>query len=242
VKRVEMKQILGEEIEELIKQGDIQAIKEIKADEASMKNIQDVQVESTNKGVWMNDSKQLGVSANGSQAWGFYITEYDSQSEFYKCQLLLQNFTTDKSLLYNYEHQQIACALIVAEDLNLCISGGYDDKIVLHCLHTGRTLKVVDLKMRGIRCFYRVGNVVAVGGREQVMFWDMTTKETMKMYPVKVESFVKCLMLSVKESSDEKQSVQRTLLVGGYHSSVFTEIILPEEITKRSNWEFSNFI
>jgi hypothetical protein len=232
VKKVEMAEILGEEIEELIKEGDIQAIKRIKADEHSIQSIQDLQVKSTNKGVSTDFLGSLAVSDDGSKAWGIHITEIMPG----KCRLLMQNFETGKSLIYNYEHQNLTCALMVAKDLNLAITGGHDEKTVLHCLQTGKTLKVLTLGIQKIACFYRVESVIAVGGDQQVIFLDLNSEETMNMLSVEVDCLIFCMQLIIKKSSKEKQCPQHILFAGGSNSNKLTKIILPKQISSKSNW------
>jgi hypothetical protein len=238
VKRVEMEEILGEEIGKLIKKGDIQSIKEIKADEQSMKNIQDLQVKSTRKGIFMESIIELEVSDDGSRVWGIHITDYNSC----KYQLLMEEFESGKSLLYNYEHQEMTDALIVAEDLNLVITGGEDKKIILHCLETGKTLKVLDLGVGRIPCFYRLGSVVAVAKDKEINFFDLVGKKKMDMLPVKVKCIVTCMQLSIIKSPEEKNSYQHILFVGGFNSTNLTKTILPQEISEKSNQDFSTFI
>jgi hypothetical protein len=238
VKKVEMEQVLGGEIEVLLKEGDIQAIKGIKADEQSMRSIQDLQVKSTNKGVRIDLLRLLAVSDDGSKAWGVHITEH----ELRKCRLLRQDFERGKSLLYNYEHQTLALALMVVESFDLVITGGYDEKIVLHCLQSGKTLKVLDLGIGVIHCLYGRGSVVAVGGEKQVVFLDLVSQKRMDILPVEVECDITCMQLNIKKSSQENDSSQFILFVGGWCSTKLTEITLPEEIASKSNKNFISLI
>jgi hypothetical protein len=224
-----MKEILGEQINEVLKQEDLEVIKEIKADQKIMKNIKDLNVKSTTKGVHMDFLRRFAVSDDGSRAWGIHITEFP------KCRLLMQDFETGDSLAYDYEHQKLALAFMVAEDLNLAISGGNDYKTVLHCLQSGKTLQVLKLGIGSIPCFYRLGSLVAVGGHKQVSFFDLITRKQMEMLPVQVECEVRCMEMNIKESSEENHLPQSILFVGGSKSSKLTEIILPKEIVSKSN-------
>jgi hypothetical protein len=150
-----MKQILGEDIHNLIKEKDFQSIK---ADEENMTNINDLQVKSTTKGVFMEFSKYLAVSQDEPKAWGIHLTESP------KCRLLMQDFETGESLAFDYEHQDIAMTVMVAGDLNLAMTGGNYHRTVLHCLRSGKTLNVLILNIGSIICCYRLGSVVAVAG------------------------------------------------------------------------------
>jgi hypothetical protein len=242
LKKVEVKEVLGEEIGKLIKEGNMQAIKRIKADETSIKNIQDLQVKSTRKGVCMIFLRQLAVSEDGSKAWGIHITEHDSESNSQKSRLLMQNFETGKSLVFNYEYQNLGCALMVAETLNLAITGGCDQKPVLHCLQTGKTLKVLDLGVGGICCFFRFGSVVAVNADEEVIFLDLTTQKIKDISQIKIEPNVICMQSSIRNSLEDKDSPQPILFLGGLKSTKLTRIIVPKIIISKSNQDFFNLI
>jgi hypothetical protein len=235
-----MQHILGEEIEELIKQGDIRAIKGIKADYASIKKIQDIQVKSTGKKVWMDLLRYLEISDDGSKAWGISIFECDSETM--KCKLVMHNFETGNSLVYNYQHQNLTLTLTVSEDLNLAVTGGFDDKIVLHCLESGKTLKVLDLGIGALSCFYKLGSVVAIAGEKQVIFFDLLTKRRMKMLSVEVDCVIRCMQLSIEKSSQGEHSSQSTLFVGASDSTELIKIILPKKIAIKSNLYFFSFI
>jgi hypothetical protein len=230
-----MKQILGEDINEMIKEKDFHSIKGIEADEKNMKNIQDLEFKSTRKGVFICYLKRLAVSRDGSKAWGIHMTESP------KCRLLMEDFENGDPLVYNYEHQKLALAVMVAEDLNLAMTGGNDNKTVLHCLHTGKTLKVLNLGIGGIGCFYNLENVVAVGGYKQVVFFDPITLEKMEIPFVKVECDVKCIQIGIKKSPRENRS-QPILFVGGNLSSKLTKILLPKDTIKKSNPDHYNCI
>jgi hypothetical protein len=232
-----MKQILGEEIDKLIKEKYFQSIKDLKADEENMMDIQDLKVESTTKGLDMSYLRRLAVSDDGSKAWGIHITESP------KCRLLMQDFKTKKSLVYGYEHQDITLAVMVAEDLNLAMTGGNDEKTVLHCLRSGKTLKVVQ-DFGAIGCIFRLGSVVALNNEnddnenydnhDEIVFFDLITQKQMEILPVKVECDVSCMQIGIKKLPQQNHP-QAMLFVGGHDSSKLTQINLPKEMTERSN-------
>jgi hypothetical protein len=228
-----MKQILGEDINQMIKEKDFQSIKAIKGNEKNMTNINDLQVKSTTKGIFMEYLKILAVSHDGSKTWGIHVTEFP------KCRLLMQDFKTKESLAYNYEHDQLALAVMVAEDLNLAMTGGNDEKTVLHCLESGKTLKVLKLGIGGIGCFFQLGSVVAVSGYNELVFFDLITQKKMEIHSLKVECSVSCMQISLKKSLKVKYP-QPILFVGGDESSKLTKIILPKEITEKSNKKHYN--
>jgi hypothetical protein len=133
-------------------------------------------------------------------------------------------------------------AVLVAEDLGLAMTGGLDSKTVLHCLETGKTLKVLELGIGGIRCLYRLGSVTGVSGYETIIFFDMINQNKMDILPVNVECDVICMQMGIKKSLHKNHPHQTILFVGGSESIELTKIALPEEITKRSNLNHYNFI
>jgi hypothetical protein len=228
VKRVKMEQVLGGDINHLLKEGDFQAIGEMKGGTQRIKSIEDIWVESTSKGVYMRLLKRFSVSSDGSKTWGVHITESE------KSRVLMQDFETGECLGYDYEHKESVLAVVVAEDLDLVITGGYDGKTVLHCLETGETLKVLDVGVKGVYCLFRLGSVVAVAGKKQVEFLDLVTQKTMQMVSVEVECNVRCMQLGRKRSSRKNHPSRPILLIGGSFSTKVAEIKLPKEIVRRS--------
>jgi hypothetical protein len=228
VKKVHMKHILGEEINQLLEKGDLHPIRGMEAERNAMESVKDLQVKSTSKGVHMDHLRRFAVSRDGSRAWGIHFTEYP------KCRLLMEDFEGGDSLVYDHEHQHLALAFIIAESLNLAVTGGRDKKIVLHCLQSGRTLKVLEMGTESVTCFYLFGSVAAVAGKRKVSFLDLITLEIMKTLPVEVECDVKCMQMGIKKSSKEKEPPFHVLFVGGSSSTKLTEIILPKEIENKS--------
>jgi hypothetical protein len=103
----------------------------------------------------------------------------------------------------------------------------------LHSLHSGKTLKVVK-DLGGVGCLFRVGSVVAFGGKKQIIFYDLITQKQMEICPVKVECDVKCMQIGIKKSPRDNHP-QPILFVGGCNSSKLTEITLPKKIADKSN-------
>jgi hypothetical protein len=220
-----MKAILGNEINELINKNDFQAIGKIKADDESIIEIDQLPLLKTPKGVLTDSIKDLSGSLSGERIWAMHITKYP------KCRLLMQCFRTKKSLVFNYEHQNLTYAVIIAEDLGLGMTGGDDGKTVLHCLLSGKTIKILDI---GVSCFFRLGSVVAVADFEkEVKFFDLIKQKMLDIVPVKTVYDILCIQSCIRKSLKNNPHPQLSLFLGGFSKKII-EIILPEEITKKS--------
>jgi hypothetical protein len=222
-----MKAILGDEINELIERKDLQAIENIKTDDESVIDIDQLPLLKTPKGVYTDLIRNLSVSRCGERIWGVHYTEYP------KWRLLMQCFRTRKIMVFNYEHQNGAMSVIVAENLGLAMTSGRDRKTVLHCLISGKTIKVVDI---GVSCFYRLGSVVALGDsdKKKVRFFDLVKKKMLDVVPVETGFFILCMQMSIRNSLRNNQHPQSSLFLGGYKSSKIVKIILSKEIIQKS--------
>jgi hypothetical protein len=175
----------------------------------------------------MDFISQLSVSPCGKCIWGVHITEYP------KSRLLMQCFQTRKSLLYNYEHQDIVLAVMIAEDLGLAMTGGRDNKAVLHCLQSGKTIKVLDF---GVECLFRLGSVVALAvyDKEQIRFFDLVEQKMLNISPIETGLIIFFMQMRIGKFLKNNSNPQLSLLVEGTNS-ILMEIILPELITQKSN-------
>jgi hypothetical protein len=221
-----MKVILGEEINELIEKKDFQGIENIQVDDGDIVDIDQLPLVKTPKGINLELIKNLFVSHCGERVWGSHITEHP------KCKLLMQCFRTKKSLLFNYEHQKITSAMMIAEDLGLAMTGIYSGITVLHCLISGKTIKVLDIR---ITCFYRLGSVVVVTDfEEQISLFDLVKQQILDIAPAEIGLDITCMQRCIRQSPKNNQESQLILFLGEIDSTEITEIILPEAIAKKS--------
>jgi hypothetical protein len=182
----------------------------------------------TPKGVFANFTTSLVISHDGDRIWSVRLLKKN------KFRLLMQCFKTRKSLFFNFEHKKQVLSVMVAEDLGMVLSGGLDHKVVLHCLYTGKTIRVLKLGIRTIYCFLRLGNVVAIGGKHTVVFYDLPKQKVMEIPAIKTECIISCMQLGIEKSSKKLQKNKCILLVGGPESTKLKHIILPKSIRKKS--------
>jgi hypothetical protein len=221
-----MKAILGDEINELIQNNDLQAIENIQVNDESIIDIEKLPLLKTPKGVFTDSKKQLSVSQCGERFWGVHVTKYPN------FRLLMQCFRTRKSLLFNYEHQGLISAVMVAEDLGLAMTVGHDDKTVLHCLDSGSTIKVFGID---VSCLFRLGSVVAVADFEkEVRFFDLIKQKMLDLPLVEIDFDVLCMQICTRKSPKNNKDCQSSLFLGGINSTQIIEIILPKAITQKS--------
>jgi WD40 repeat protein len=226
LKKIGMKAILGDEINELIENKDFKTIEKIQADDKDIIDIETLPLMKTPKGVYTDSISQLSVSRCGERVWASYTPQP------FKWKLLMQCFRTKKSLLYNFEHRDTVSAVIVSEDLGLAMTGGDDDIAVLYCLESGKTIKVFGTE---VSCLLRVGSIVAVTDHDkEVRFFDLIKRKMLGVVPVEIGFDVLCMQLCIRKSFKNNQDSQLLLFLGGLESTEITEIILPEEIIKKS--------
>jgi WD40 repeat protein len=221
--------ILGDEINELLKKKDFQSIQDIHAGDESIFQIEELPALVTPKGVYIESVKFFKVSHDGNRIWGLYLLKN------LKCVLMMQCMRTRKSLIFNYVHQKPVLSVIVSEDLGLAMTGGADNKAVLNCLETGRTIKVIKFGIPSIHCLLRLGSVVAVGGKRTVLFFDLIEQEIMEIESIKTECIIDNMKLVIKKTSKHQNDIKWVLLVGGCNSNKLKGINLPKSITNKSN-------
>jgi hypothetical protein len=145
----------------------------------------------------------------------------------------MQCFKSSETLFYDYENPNNIYAVMVAEDLKLAMTAGVGSKTVLHCLELGRTLRVFEMGTRSIRCLYKLGGVVAVGGKQEVSFFDLIEQRVMNQCPIKTECVITCMKMGVRKSPKTINKENIILFVGGVDSTQLANIILPKAITDK---------
>jgi hypothetical protein len=223
-----MEDILGDEIGELLQQKNFQAIKEIQAKDESILEINKLPFYETPKGFFLNLIRSLQVSDDGKRLWGLQLVKYK------RFVLLMQCLRTKKSRLFNYCHQNLTLSVMVAEDQGIVMTGGADSKVVLHCLNTGKTIKVLELEIKIILCLLKLGNVVVIAGEETLLFFDLIKQEIMEIPPIKIEFTISYLHLGMKRYSENHQQKEWSLIVGGIDSTKLISVSLPELINEKS--------
>jgi hypothetical protein len=163
----------------------------------------------------------MEVSRNGDFIWGIHLTEYP------KGKVLRQCFSTGESLLYDYEHEKAALSLLVVKDLKTVISGGSDNKAVLHDLDSGKTTKIIDLQYGYLSCLFRLGNVVGIGDKDRITFLDVLNKKYMNVIHVKLGGGAYCML--IRGGKSKGGNVE--LLVGN-QSQKLKQIILVNKLVK----------
>jgi hypothetical protein len=169
--------------------------------------------------------RAMAVSENGDFVWGIHLTG------FYKVVLLRQCFSTGESLLYDYEHKYLALSVLVAEDLQTVISGGLDQKAVLHDLNSGKTKKIIDLQYAGLFCLFRLANVVAIGDEDRVRFFDLVNRKHMDLSYIQLGGGASCML--THKGKSKGNSVE--LLVGNYSPKLKQITVVDKLIKGRRN-------
>jgi hypothetical protein len=188
------------------------------------------------RGILINLKRSLKLSDDGERLWGLHLFEKK------KCLVLMQCLKSQKSFLFNYEHQNLAFSVMVAEDLGLAMSGGTDTKVVLHCLNTGKTIKVLELGIKAIFCFQRLGSVVAISGEQMVVFFDLIKREIMTTSPIKIKGIIICMQLRMKQYSENLNKEEWSLILGGSDAKQLISLSLPELINEKSKDILFNLI
>lgn len=115
------------------------------------------------------DFFQFSISKKGDCIW----TGYTVKNDFFKIVCIKLN--TGKLFFYDYEHKYTVYIIEAVEEFNLLISGGIDQKLILHDLESGRTLKVFDLKISLFNS-KRVKNMMVISTKRHIYFFDLRKK------------------------------------------------------------------
>jgi hypothetical protein len=150
--------------------------------------------EVTKKGIYMDFLRSMAVSKNGDFVWGFHVTESR------KGKVLRQCFSTGELFLYDYEHQKIVISVSVAEDLNIVISGGWDNKAVLHDMDSGKIKKIIDLQYGDLCCLIQLGNLLVIGDEDRVRLFDMVKRKDMDVPHIKLGGYAICMLICKRHS------------------------------------------
>lgn len=144
---------------------------------------------------------------------------------------MMHDFQRGSVFFYNFEHQDLICSVLINEDYNLVMTGGYDKALVLHDLKTGKTLKRFNMKYWIISCLYTLGSAVAVGNKNFMKLLELETKEMIPNTQVKIEGvIINCINSTIKDN--ENNSV---LLVGVDNCNKIHKITIPSIILKKRN-------
>ena len=157
-----------------------------------------------------------------------------------ECRVVKTWFNSEKTLEYNYEHQNMEICAMMAEDMNLAMSGGRNEQFVLYNLTTGDVLGVFQLGIGRIYGLLRMGNVVFVGGRsKEVKVFDLVSQEEISTEKITTQCYIYCMSIGnqLPSGSSEKQL---TLLVGGWGTPNVTSVKLPENVSEKSKSSGSN--
>jgi hypothetical protein len=158
----------------------------------------------TKKGIYVDSINSMSVSKNGDFIWGVHL------SESRRGKVLRQCFSSGDSLLYDYQHEDLADTILVVEDLKTVISGGCDQKAVLHDLDSGQTNKIIEFQSASLTCLFRVEDVLVIGNGGRVWFFDMVNAKDRDAPDIQLEGA--CVFMSIREGKSKGNNVE--LLVG----------------------------
>ena len=172
-------------------------------------------------GVFCDYSKMLAICRNG-EVLGIHVTTEG------KSQVVRLDLETQKTFFYDFKHQKCAMCILLCQKNDLVLSGGIDQVIACQHYSTGNTLKVVQLGIGSIFCFFRFQNVICVGAENTVRFLDLIsleeiiTQDTLQTQCQKVT----CMYFSSKKSSGK--TYDSHLLIGGTKNPNITKALLPK--------------
>jgi hypothetical protein len=142
-------------------------------------------------------------------------------------------------LYYDYEHEDVGVAVMVAEDMNLALSGGNDQRTVLHDLRTGQTRHIIPMQNGGLSCIHRLGIYVAFGDENFVWFYDLLEQCQVSMENIQINGLQSlCMQLGKVTGANDGES-KVTLFVGGMDSSTLTLVNLPDSFLPLKNYEYT---
>ena len=144
------------------------------------------------------------------------------------------NFFKKTEFLYDYEHKILPTSVMVSENHNIALSGGYDQKLVLHNLTSGQTIKVFNLK-NNFKSILRLKSIVILGENGCLSFFDLESKE--KIEGVKVKTKMEHIICIRSNISALKKLRHKNvfLFLGGIWFKNIIKIRIPIEIYKRGN-------
>lgn len=177
----------------------------------------------------MDFVRAMSVSVRGTFALGIHIVEYPRSRMVKMC------FESNEVLEYQYEHEFMGLCTLLAEDLNLAVSGGNDFKVAVHNLRTGDVLNVFDLQVRGIRSLLRLGSVLSVGGANgKIKMLDLMSRKEVPTDQIVVEGEITCM--SVGRGRSKKSGKKGLfLLVGELNTSNMITVEVPHDIAKNGS-------
>ena len=175
----------------------------------------------------MNSENSFFVSSCGHKIWGVLViqsSEYHQQSK-----VIMMDLRTASEMLYDYDHQKLAESVMASESKHVVLSGGIDERLVLHDLSSGKTLRIFDMKYGTLSSLCRFGNTVAIGDQNMIYFIDLESKQKLDTETVTTSN---CMICSIKSALDEKEEV--SLFVGGVNFGKVDKIRLTKGILEKS--------
>lgn len=103
----------------------------------------DFPFESSRRKICVLSQTSFSVSSCGQRIWGVYKVETTERTI---SKILMYDFKSKSSFLYDYEHQYLVQSVMVSETNSLALSGGIGRYLVLHGLASGQTLKTFDTR------------------------------------------------------------------------------------------------
>ena len=227
LKRTKLPELLGQTALNLCEQGNFEKMMNYKSDKII--DEKDITIESNDFEFSIDFPRSIAVSSCGHKVWSFHLTPKDKK----KTAVILYNFEKNSTNVYECKHQKHGICILVAEDLDLLISGGDNKKLIIHNLKTRKTIKIIDLK-NNISFFKRLGRLVAIGISNKIVFLDLVSYEILKQQK---EQFactkIMCIETApVKEENSDKKKL--AIFVAGRKSNEIKKICLLEEYFQRS--------
>jgi hypothetical protein len=139
------------------------------------------------------------------------------------------SFTNGGSSLYDYEHQKWGLTMVVSEELNLAMTAGMDQKLVLHELTSRKTIKVISMEICIFFYLFKVGKFIVLGDGDSVQFHDFVDQKGLKVGQLKTRGiWINCMHLGKFKAKRNTVKEDFFLFVGGHDSNYLTCFKLPK--------------
>jgi hypothetical protein len=187
----------------------------------------DIQCVSSKAKVFTELVRSMAVSEDGNFLWGIHITEA------LKSTLIRVSFENGEVLTYSHEHKKVAFAVMVSEEFGVAMTGGNDQRVVVHDLWSGLVRRIIQTPKCRVHCLFALGRCAVIVQKKRVRFFDLVEGDYVQDEPtVELKENVKCMQLAVKKSKGEKELV---LLLAG-KSPKLKEVKIKPNIRDKSKF------
>ena len=124
--------------------------------------------------------------------------------------------------------------LVISEDHNLVLSGGKNQKAILHDMTLGKVLKVFYMDYGDLRSICKFESLVAFVDVHNFCFIDLRTKTRIKNYKVNGPTEYICCSNSNFKTFEKNRKIDLFLFAGYVRFNKIFQIRIPENLKKLS--------